>query len=290
MILTETTDKLSLITEQTGDVDVVVTYIDRVTSTGAVGAAGRQVTNITTVTTTDILAAPAADTTRKVESIVIRNAHATTSMDLRPQLDANGTLYELPAARLYPKDMWQWDEAKGFTKVGRDARFAFFGSTPADDQLSHTAVSSASSNPPVVMGCAPPPTPLSTRADRAFAMFSWAFFLGAATTTGCKMGHLDSANQINGIVAGIGNATNSATAATKMALSDTMSDNTLLAFGTSPTTVAASMILASGYAETSVQTKLESISLRFASEVAASQVSIVGGTYFQMSEDTEIVG
>jgi hypothetical protein len=126
MILTATTDKLSLITEQAGDVDVIVNYVDRVTSTGAVGAANRQVTTITTATTTDILASPAADTTRKVLDISIRNAHATTSVDVVVQYNANGTLYEAHAARLYPTERLAWSFDSGFNLNTRPKRVREF--------------------------------------------------------------------------------------------------------------------------------------------------------------------
>ncbi len=127
MLLGLTTDKLSLITEQAGDIDVVVTFIDRNQSTGAIGAADRQLTNITTATTTDILAAPAATTDRKVEAITIRNAHASTSNDVIVQYNANGTLYELHAARLYSTEMLEYSLDEGFSLNTRQTP-KFFGS------------------------------------------------------------------------------------------------------------------------------------------------------------------
>ena len=119
MLCNLTTDKLSLITNQTGDIDVVVTYIERTISTGAIGKADRQLTNITAATTTDILAVPAADTARKVLAISIRNAHASTSNDVTVQFNANGTLYELFSVRLYATEKLEWDESRGFEHIRR---------------------------------------------------------------------------------------------------------------------------------------------------------------------------
>lgn len=119
MILSTTTDKISLITAEAGDVDVVVVYTDRNQANGAVGVSDRQLTNITTATTTDILAAPGATTERKIQKATIRNAHATTSVDVIVQFNANAVLYELHAARLYPTEMLEYTIGSGFTLVSQ---------------------------------------------------------------------------------------------------------------------------------------------------------------------------
>jgi len=122
VLLTATTDKLSLITSNgTCDINVVVVYTERNQSTGDVGATGSQETKITTATTTDILGAPGATTDRKVESISIRNGPSASSVsnDVTLQFNANGTLYEWHAARLRVTERLEWTLESGFTQTFR---------------------------------------------------------------------------------------------------------------------------------------------------------------------------
>lgn len=103
IILPATTDKLQLVTSAAGDVDVVVSYgeVDQATPP-VVKPFGRQLTTVTTAATTDILAAPAASTTRTPEEMSIRNAHATVSNVITVLYNANATTYEIRKATLLP--------------------------------------------------------------------------------------------------------------------------------------------------------------------------------------------
>ncbi len=96
LILTATTDTLTLITGSGGSVDVYVSYVDLTTAT--VPTPGRSSANITTATTTTILSAPAASTSRTVKTLVITNRHASTSNAVRVVYDANGTQRYLTAS------------------------------------------------------------------------------------------------------------------------------------------------------------------------------------------------
>src|SRR5688572_27323674 len=124
LMLTATTDSIAVTTSGGAayDVDVVSSFIDRVTSTGAIGAAQRELENITSATTVDIVEEPASDTTRKVKYINIRNAHATSAVDVLVQLDASGTFYELHKATLLAGESLCYLEKKGFFKVCDTAR------------------------------------------------------------------------------------------------------------------------------------------------------------------------
>jgi hypothetical protein len=117
IILSLTTDKISLITSSTANIDVVAAYIDRNQSTGVVGLADRQLTTISTATTTDIVAVPGATTTRNVKRMTIRNRHATASNDVTVQINANGTLYELHKVTLLAGECLQYIEDFGFVKL-----------------------------------------------------------------------------------------------------------------------------------------------------------------------------
>jgi hypothetical protein len=98
-ILSATTDKLQVITSASCTLDVKVSYVDDVIESAGpprvdIFNADRQLTAITTATTTDILAAPSSTVKRNVKFISLRNKHASTSVDVTVQFNANATLYE----------------------------------------------------------------------------------------------------------------------------------------------------------------------------------------------------
>ncbi len=123
ILLTSTTDKLSVITDFSGNVKSSIMYIDRDQSSGTVGLADRQLTNITTAATTDILAAPGASTTRKVKELRLWNANTAFPMDVTLQYNANGTLYQYISSRLMPGDALTYAENIGFKLVQKQKFF-----------------------------------------------------------------------------------------------------------------------------------------------------------------------
>jgi hypothetical protein len=122
LVLTATTDKIQLTTTSTANVDVVAGFIDRDQTTGDVGAANRQLTTINTATTTDIVAAPAATTTRNIRYLSVRNRHATASNDVTVVFDANGTDYELVKMTLLAGETLLWTPTTGFSKFSDASR------------------------------------------------------------------------------------------------------------------------------------------------------------------------
>lgn len=118
IILPATTDKLQLITGQAGALDVHVSFTDLPAGASPVVVPGKQNTAITTATTTDILAAPAASTFRNAKTINVRNAHASTSMDVTVQFNQNATLFTLHKVTLRPGEVLQYIEGVGFFVLG----------------------------------------------------------------------------------------------------------------------------------------------------------------------------
>jgi len=123
ILLTSTTDKISLVTDFTGNVKVSTIFIDRNQSSGNVGLAERQLTTITTAATTDIVAAPGATTTRKVKELRVHNANTTSPMDVTLQYNNNGTLYEYISSRLMPGDALTYTENTGFKLITQQKFF-----------------------------------------------------------------------------------------------------------------------------------------------------------------------
>jgi len=278
MLLYLTTDKISLITSETCDVDVVAQFIDRNQTTGAVGEANRQSTTIATGTTTDIVASPVATTTRKINHLTIRNAHATTSVDVTVQFNANGTLYELYGGRLYPTEALEFTVDKGFKKLERSRMSPFFAVNTYDGQQN-----SLTSTITLVAGCQKR-TPASLTA-KTYGFFSSWNYLSAATTTGFKpfIGSLGSAGTF-GITSGIFTAVNNVTAATLMSLSGTAGQ--LLAFGTTPVATSFGVMAGAHNFPIQLEGATRDYVLAFASEVGASLVTCNAGTWLDVFEVT----
>lgn len=114
LLLTSTTDRIKIVLDETGgNIFGVATYADRNQTTGAIGAAGRQLINIGNGNT-GLVDPPAATTTRNVKTIHVRNAHATVTMTVHIQYDANGTIYELYCATLKAGESLSYSEGIGW--------------------------------------------------------------------------------------------------------------------------------------------------------------------------------
>lgn len=111
ILLTDTNDKVQLVTSAAATVDVYVAYVDHASGTVT---PGKQATAITTATTTDVLAAPGASTQRNLKFMTARNKHATVSCDVTVVLDDNGTDYELHKETLRPGECLEYVEGVGF--------------------------------------------------------------------------------------------------------------------------------------------------------------------------------
>lgn len=76
LLLTSTSDKIQVVTTTTAPLEVHATYVDN--NAGTI-TPDRDNTEITTATTTDVVGSPASGVQRNVQTLLIRNAHASTS-------------------------------------------------------------------------------------------------------------------------------------------------------------------------------------------------------------------
>lgn len=113
LLLRPSTDSLQLISQEICDLDVIVDYIDRDTTTFVPEGATPVFTNITTATTTTITAAPGAGKVRNIKSINIRNV-ATTWATVTLLVDVSAVDYELIKAVLMPNDTLEYVDGQGF--------------------------------------------------------------------------------------------------------------------------------------------------------------------------------
>lgn len=120
ILLTATTDLISVITDAAVTVDAVASYMDISNAVPPVvqgDTSNRQLTAITTATTTTIVSAPGSNDIRNVKGFTIRNKHASTSVGVTVQFNANGTLYEIHKATLAAGDCLEFVEGVGFFQI-----------------------------------------------------------------------------------------------------------------------------------------------------------------------------
>jgi hypothetical protein len=108
--LTSTSDKIQVITSAAGQVDVHASYVDLAS---AVVTAGRLNTRIATATTTDVVASPAASTTRNLKNLKIGNNHATVTNTVTIQHTDGSNVIILEQAALAPGERMGYEEGTG---------------------------------------------------------------------------------------------------------------------------------------------------------------------------------
>lgn len=226
LLLTATTDALKMVTSNGSayDVDSICTYIDRTTSTGAIGAADRQLATATSATTTTIVSAPGSNTTRKISSIFIRNTHATSSVDVLVEIDANGTIYELHKVSLAAGSSIVYTPETGFTSLvdsGRGERILVMSS--------NVAFSSSSAWGDITGLTCP------MKAGIAYNVFACLTHQNNASTTGSRFGFNIGAAPTSAHFWCIDVLTVSASAATIVAGAATARDTSLIATATGDT-------------------------------------------------------
>lgn len=109
--LASTSDLLQAVTSSTASTDVHASYVDQ-TATGF--AAGRKNTAISSAATTTVVASPAAGTVRRVESLAVRNRHASTSQTVTLQHTDGSTSVELVKMALAAGETLVYQEGVGF--------------------------------------------------------------------------------------------------------------------------------------------------------------------------------
>lgn len=114
LLLTTTSDKLQIISGSTGTLDVHASWADL--ASGVV-TMGRTNTNITTATTTDVVAAPAASTTRNIKALYIANNHATNSMLITVQHTDGTHVIPLEVVTLLAGERLDFVEGIGFQLI-----------------------------------------------------------------------------------------------------------------------------------------------------------------------------
>lgn len=114
LLLTSTSDALSVVTGQAVAVDVHASWVDYAAGTVT---PGRTNTAISTAATTTVVAAPAASTQRNVKTLHLRNKDASLSVDVTVRHTDGTTIVELIKITLAAGDSLEYIEGVGFFKV-----------------------------------------------------------------------------------------------------------------------------------------------------------------------------
>jgi hypothetical protein len=112
LLLTSTSDKLQIVTGSTGTVDVHASWVDN--NAGTITPGRTNTATITTAVTTDVVAPPAAATQRNVQTLNVRNRHATTSNLVTVKHTDGTNALELFAYTLLPGEVLQYLDGVGF--------------------------------------------------------------------------------------------------------------------------------------------------------------------------------
>jgi hypothetical protein len=119
-LLNGTTDKIQVVTSAAAAVDVVASWADL---NGGAVTPGRTCTAISTAATTDVVATPAASTTRNVRMMTIRNRDAAVQTDVTVLYNAGGTTYQLAKRTLNAGDELVYIEGVGFRTITGLSKF-----------------------------------------------------------------------------------------------------------------------------------------------------------------------
>lgn len=149
LLLTSTSDLLRVITSAAVTVDVHASFVDM---NGSTITPGRTNTAISTATTTTVVASPAASTQRTVKSLLIRNTHASSAVDVTI-VHTDGTTATNPVkATLAAGAALHYDEGHGFRRINS------VGVPDSSDSIigrQMIPVSAGSMRPSASGGCAP---------------------------------------------------------------------------------------------------------------------------------------
>ena len=113
LLLTSTTEKVQVITGSAGDVDVHASFVDATASTAPVPDTQFQV-GIVTSTTSVVVAAPAASTWRNVQTLLIRNVHASVTNLVTVRVTDGTNNADVFAASLAAGESIQYLDGVGF--------------------------------------------------------------------------------------------------------------------------------------------------------------------------------
>ena len=115
--LASTSDLLKVTTGSAGTIEVHATWVDLLTTTGAVTPGRTNTADISSAATTTVVASPAASTIRNVKLLSVRNSHASVS-NLTTISHTDGTTEQIVwKGTLAPDESVVYSEATGWIRL-----------------------------------------------------------------------------------------------------------------------------------------------------------------------------
>lgn len=111
LLLTSTSDLVRVVTSSTAPLEIHATYVDH--NAGTI-TPGRTNTEVTTATTTTVVGSPAASTQRNVQTLLVRNAHTSTTNDVTVLHTDGTTSVEVFKVTLAAGEVLQFLDGVGF--------------------------------------------------------------------------------------------------------------------------------------------------------------------------------
>lgn len=127
ILFTSTAHKLQLVTGSAGLVSSHTSSIDKNQSTGAISEPPPLNLSITTATTTDIVTAPASGVSRNLQTLCIRNGHATNSNLVTVQHTDGTTVSPLYQCTLLAGESLHFIDGRGWQKLNANGLDASTG-------------------------------------------------------------------------------------------------------------------------------------------------------------------
>lgn len=276
LLLASTSDVLSVSTSAATGVNVYASYIDY---NGSITTPGRRVTSIAAIATTTVVAAPAVSTTRNIKSLTISNTSVSTSQIVSVFTTDGVTTVEICNATIAAGDTLQYAEGNGFTVVdslGRVKTTQDFSVVAAVNTMNLIALTADVTNNNAVANTIADITGMSfaVTAGQSYWFRASIAYTAAATTTGSRF-------SINGPVAPTFLAFKSEyslTTTTNTVNEGLSAYDTPAASNATSAATAANTAIVEGVIRPSAN---GNVTLRFASEVAASAIVAKAGSLLQ---------
>lgn len=115
--LASTSDLLKVTTGSAGTIEVHATWVDLLTTTGAVTPGRTNTADISSAATTTVVASPAASTIRNVKLLSVRNSHASVSNAITVSHTDGTTEQILWKGTLAPDESVVYSEATGWIRL-----------------------------------------------------------------------------------------------------------------------------------------------------------------------------
>jgi len=188
LLLTSTSDAITVTTSGATAVNVYAAFVDY---NGSTTTPGRRNTSIAAATTTTVVVAPGASTSRNVKCLIVANANASTAQTIGVFLTDGTTNVEIASLTLAGGESLQYSEGNGFTVLDQNGRIKTtqdFSVVAAVNQLNVVALTADVTNVNATANTMQDVTGLSfaVTLNQTFWFRASIAYTAAATTTGSR--------------------------------------------------------------------------------------------------------